>query len=222
MPKRSNLFVLVFFPSLLLADTVYLKSGGKLSGRIATRSETEVQVNVGAGIVTVPMAKVDRIVEGSSALEEYARRAAALEPRDVDGWRELGRWAQSQSLNTQAHQAYQKVLEISPNDPEANQAMGKVQVGGRWVDEEESYRARGYVKFEGDWMTPAERQAILQHRSAAADAERATERAREAEARAREAEARARETEEAQEGIPLYWGWGTGPAAWPGTIVYPR
>jgi hypothetical protein len=71
-------------------------------------------------------------------------------------------------------------------------------------------------------MTPTERQAILQHRSAAADAERATERAREAEARAREAEARARETEEAQEGIPLYWGWGTGPAAWPGTIVYPR
>jgi hypothetical protein len=221
MRMRANWFVLVFLPSMLLADTVYLKSGGKVSGRIVSRSETEVQVNAGAGIVTLPMAKVDRIVEGSSALEEYARRAAMLEPRDAAGWRELGRWAQSQSLNTQAQQAYQKVLEISPNDPEANQAIGKVQAGGRWVDEEESYRARGYVKFEGDWMTPAEQQAIQQHRSAAIQAERATERARDAEARAREAEAKAREAEEEQEGIPLYWGWGTGPAAWPGTI-YPR
>jgi tetratricopeptide (TPR) repeat protein len=218
------LIALFLLPSALLADTVFLKSGGKVSGRIVTRTEAEVQVDVGAGTIAVPMAKVDRIEESRSALEEYARRAAALGPQDADGWRELGRWAQSQSLNTQARQAYDKVLSISPNDPEANQATGRVQVGGRWVNEEESYRARGYVKFEGEWMTPAEQQAIQQHRSAATEAQRATERAREAEARAKEAEAKARKAEEsqdAQEGIPLYWGWGTGPAAWPGTIGRP-
>jgi hypothetical protein len=70
------------------------------------------------------------------------------------------------------------------------------------------------VKFEGEWMTPAEQQSIQRHRSSAAEAERATERAREAEARAKEAEAKAREAEAEDEGIPLYWGWGTGPAAW--------
>ncbi len=212
---------LLLLAPALFADTVFLKSGGKVEGRIVTQSDTEVQVDVGAGNVTVPMAKVDRIVSGSSALEEYARRAAALRPEDADGWKELARWARSQSLNTQARQAYERVLAIAPSDPEANQATGRVQVGGRWVREEESYRAQGYVKFEGEWMRPAEQQAILQHRSAAADAERATQRAREAEARAETAEARAREAGEADEGIPLYWGWGTGPAAWPGTIVVP-
>jgi len=218
-------FVLLLLSSPLLADTVYLKGGGKVSGRMVSRTETEVEVDVGAGTVKVPMAKVDRIDEGRSALDEYAARAAALGPQDVDGWRELGRWAKSRGLNTQARQAYEKVLALAPGDPEANQALGQVQVDGRWVSEEESYRARGYVKFEGEWMTPAERQAILQDRSAAAESQKSEERVREAEARASEAEARARKAEaaakEAEEGIPLYWGWGTGPAAWPGTVVYP-
>lgn len=218
VPRIS--FVLLLLPSTLLADTVYLKGGGKVSGRIMTRTETDVQVDVGAGTIKVPMANVDRIVEGRSALDGYAERAAALGPQDVDGWRELGRWARSQGLNTQARQAYEKVLALAPNDAEANQAVGKVAVDGRWMSEEESYRARGYVKFEGEWVTPEERS----HQQSEQRARDAEARAKEAEARTQEAEARAQEAEaaaqEAQEGIPLYWGWGTGPAAWPGTIVY--
>jgi tetratricopeptide (TPR) repeat protein len=207
-------------PSALAADTVFLKGGGKVSGRIVTRGETEVEVDVGAGTMKVSMANVDRIDEGSSALGEFQKRSAALRPEDADGWRELGRWARSQGLNTQARQAYEKVLAVAPGDVEANEALGFVQVGGRWVGEEESYRARGYVKFEGEWMTPAEQQAIERERAANRDADRAqreSERAREAEERARKKEA----AQDEQEGIPLYWGWGTGPAAWPGTN-YPR
>jgi hypothetical protein len=207
-------------PTALAADTVFLKGGGKVTGRIVTRSEAEVEVDVGAGTMKVSMANVDRIVEGSSALGEFAKRATALRPEDADGWRELGRWARSQGLNTQARQAYEKVLAVAPGDVEANEALGRVQVGGRWVSEEESYRARGYVKFEGEWMTPAEQQAIVQERSATREADRAereNQRAREAEERAREKEA----SQDEQEGIPLYWGWGTGPAAWPGT-TFPR
>ncbi|HSF14795.1 MAG TPA: hypothetical protein VLK65_04520 [Vicinamibacteria bacterium] len=56
--------------SVLLTDTVYLKSGGKVSGRIVTKNETEVQVEVGRGNRHSPLAKVDRIVEGRSALDE--------------------------------------------------------------------------------------------------------------------------------------------------------
>ena len=108
------------------------------------------------------------------------------------------------------------MLAASPDDPRANQALGNVQMDGRWVSEDESYRARGYVKFEGEWITPAEHEAILRERSAEADRDRqqkaAEARARDAEARADEAEARAREAESQQvEGIPLWYGWGPGP-----------
>ena len=67
------------------------------------------------------------------------------------------------------------------------------------MTEAESYRVRGYVPFESDWVTPDARREILdQRRSIAedrrADAEAAA-RVREAEARARAAEAEARRAE---------------------------
>ncbi len=115
------------------------------------------------------------------------------------------------------------MLSISPDHPEANAALGRVEHDGRWMSEEEAYRARGYVKFGGVWMTPAEQEVILREQREAHAASDAERQARSAEAKAREADARAREAEaeaeaqQAVQGIPLWWGtWGPGPTAWPG------
>ncbi len=141
----------------------------------------------------------------------------------------LGEWATAQGLGTQAREAYHRALSASPGDPRANAALGHAQVDGRWVSEEEGYRAKGYVFFDGEWMTPAEQARIQQED--AADQQRRHERtqaqasAREAEAKAAQAEARAREAEaqaqEASEGLPLWYGWGTGPTDWPDGSVRP-
>jgi translation initiation factor IF-2 len=105
-----------------------------------------------------------------------------------------------------------------------------VELNGRWMSEDEAYKAQGYVQFEGDWITPAEHEAILRQRAAEDARERdereADRRVREAEAKAAEAEARAREAEaqsqQQGEGIPLWYGWGVGPAYWPaGPVVTP-
>ena len=169
------------------ADEVFLKSGGQLSGRIVSRTADKVEIDVGAGRVTVPAASVVRIEEGRSALQDYEERACRIAPGDADGWVALGEWASSQGLGTQAREAYNRALTASPNDPRANAALGNVQVDGRWVTEDEGYRARGYVKFEGEWMTPAEHEAILRERASAAEQERQR---READQRARDAEAK--------------------------------
>jgi hypothetical protein len=95
---------------------------------------------------------------------------------------------------------------------------------------DDAYRARGFVQFEGRWVTPAEHEAAVRERAADQMAElqarEADLRAREAEARAREAEARAREAEYAADypadsGIPYYpyvfgGGYGIGYAGYPG------
>jgi len=218
------LFLLV--PAALHADAVYLKSGGKMSGRILSQTETQVMIDVGVGEIGVPMANVIRIEKKRSALDDYHDRAKALAPDDMKGWLDLARWASTQGLGTQARRAYERVLAIDPANAEANTAMGKVLVDGRWMTEEESYRARGFVLFEGEWMTPAAQEAILAERAAASEAERALMeaegRAAEAEARARAAEARASEAEALTQGTwfgapyvayPVYWGstWGPGP-----------
>ncbi len=209
--------VLAALPVMVLADVVYLNSGGKLEGRIVSQTETSIEVDVGAGTLSFPMSAVERIEQGRSPLDDYDERASALAPDDLNGWLELARWASSEGLGTQSYRAYERVLELDPTNAEANRALGRVEVDGRWVSKEEAYRARGYVNFEGQWMTPAEQEAIVRSREADRAAEEA--RAQTAEAIARQADARAREAEaEAQQQSyqnPLYWGtWGPGPAVW--------
>jgi hypothetical protein len=227
-----TLLLLVAAASLLevaAADEVYLKGGGQLSGRIVSRSATTIEVDVGAGRIGVPASSVVRIEEGRSTLQEFEERAGHLAAGDVEGWLALGQWASDRGLSAQAREAYNRVLAVSPGEPRANAALGNVQVNGQWMSEDESYRARGYVWYEGEWITQAEHGVILRERAAEAErdkekrqAEQAESRAREAEAKAAEAEARAREAESqpSSEGLPLWYGWGAGPVNWPtGPIV---
>jgi tetratricopeptide (TPR) repeat protein len=212
-------------PVLAVADEVYLHGGAKFTGRIVDQTESMITVNIGDGIVGVPMSRVERIVEGRSALDDYEERAARLRPEDVDGWRSLGRFASQQGLSAQSRESYRKVIEVAPDDAEARVALGYVRLGGRWLTEDESYRERGFVEYEGEWMTPAEAE-LAQASAAAEDSRREAEQraieaevqAAQAEQRAQEAEERAREAEERSRSYPVYWGgWGYGVTTWPST-----
>ena len=50
--------------------------------------------------------------------------------------------------------AYKRVLALAPDDKEAREALGFVQVDGRWLTEEESYRARGFVNTTASGCRP--------------------------------------------------------------------
>ena len=228
MTRLLILLAAASVPVTGFADEVFLKGGGRLSGRVVSRSAEKVEVDVGAGRIAVPASSVLRIEAGTSALQEYEDKAGRLAPGDVEGWIALAGWAESKGLGTQASEAYHRALAASPDDPRANAALGNVKMDGRWVSEDESYQARGYVQYGGEWMTPAEHEAMLRSEAAEEARERerlqSEQRVREAEAKAAEAEARAREAEaqQASEGIPLWYGWGAGPAYWPsGPVVRP-
>jgi hypothetical protein len=218
--SRTGVVVLAvaFAAALATADEIFLRGGGRVTGVIVERTKDAVVLETAPGRVTLPMRRIEKIVESRSALEGFRDRAAALAPRDVDGWAALARWAAERDLLTQAREAWQKVLAADPSHPEANAALGRVELDGGWVGEDEAFRARGYVAFEGRWVTPAEHEALVRERAAdeasARERREADLRVREAEARAREAEARAREAEAAAQepaqdgGIPYWWGWG--------------
>lgn len=169
--KRTVLAIaLVAFP--VCADEVLMKGGGRLTGQISSQSEESVTIDIGAGSMTVPMASVVDIQRGTSPLHEYRERAAKLAADDIEGWRELGRWANQRGLSVQAREAYSKVRAANPNDLDANRALGLVLYQGQWITEEDSYKAQGYVKYGSDWMTPAERDAMMRERDAAEEANR--------------------------------------------------
>lgn len=215
--------LLLFAPTLVLADEVYLKGAGTISGRIIEQTETTVTVDVGGGTMGVPMSRVERIEKGRSALDEYEDRANQLALEDAGGWRTLARWASKNGLPAQSREAYATLLEVLPDDAEAREALGFVRVQGHWMTEEEGYRALGYVKFDGEWMTPQEAQTLQANEAAERahwDAERS---AIAAESAQQEADKRAREAEEdAYDDNPVYWGgWGYGMTYWPATTVAP-
>jgi hypothetical protein len=207
-----------------IGDEILLRGGGRVSGVIVERTKDAVVVETAPGRLTLSMKRVEKIVESRSALAEFQDRAAELAPGDAAGWAALARWAAERDLVTQSLEAWRRVLSTDPGHPEANAAFGRVELDGDWVSEDEAYRARGYVPYEGRWVTPAEHEALVRERVAeeemALQMREADLRVREAEARAREAEARAREAEAGPEwtpdgGIPLWWGWGGGPPLYP-------
>ncbi len=220
-PIRTPALALAAFAVLAAAspaDEVVLKTGGRITGVIVERTLERVVIEASPGRVTLPMSRVARVVTSPSALAEFRERALAVAPTDAGGWADLARWAETRELPTQAREAWEKVLGLQPGHPQANEALGRVQVDGRWLTADDAYRARGYVPYDGRWVTPEEHQALLRER-AADDADRrereaSLARAREAEARAAEAEAHAREAEAAAsaptEGIPYWWGIGGG------------
>jgi hypothetical protein len=180
----------------VLADEVYLKGGGQLSGQIVAHTDDSVTVDIGAGKMTVKLSNVVKIETSTSPVQQYKERAAKIPAGDAEAWRELARFAADEGLSTQARQAWSKVVAVAPEDAEANRALGRVQLDGRWVSEEESYRAQGYVEFEGQWMTPAEQESIVADRQAREQADR---QAMEAQIAAEDAAAREEAEQEARE-----------------------
>jgi hypothetical protein len=229
-PVRKLVFLLLLAPGTLLADVVYLKGGGRFTGRIVEQTAERMVIDIGDGTIGFSMERVEEIVKGPSPLDDYSARASKLGPQDLNGWRNLAQWASGQGLSAQARAAYQRVLAVAPDDKEAREALGFVQVDGRWLTEEESYRARGYVKYDGEWMTPAEVQ--LAQSSAAREQARdeADKRAADAEFAAtmdrlkkQEDEKRAREESDRMRNNPVYWGgWGYGVTYWPNPAGVPR
>ncbi len=198
-----------------LADEIIMKGGGRISGSVVARSNSTITIETGPGTLTLPLERIEKVTEGQSALSAYQQRADSLRPDDANGWLELGLWARERGLATQARQAFERAAQLDPSSSVAQEALGNVEAGGRWVSQDEAQRLRGNVLFEGVWMTPTERDDILARRQAAVRAEQsrleADARVREAEARARQAEAEARRAEgdsnagSPAEGVEVPW-----------------
>jgi hypothetical protein len=177
------------------ADEVLLVGGGKITGTIVEKTKDAVVIEAAAGQISVPMRRVLKIVDPDSGVDAYRTRAAALGPRDVDGWAALARWAEEQNLMAESRAAWQKVLVLDPFHPEAKAAVGHADPDRTYKATEDEYRAQGYEQFEGRWVTPTERRALQRERAAEEARDQQVRQANEAEARAREAEARARRAE---------------------------
>src|SRR5262249_47859909 len=137
--------LLALVPGLAHADQVLLKTGGEIKGEIVERRGDAIVMEVGPGRLTLPMSNVARVVSSTSDLGLYRARAAVLSPRDVRGWLDLGAWAGSHGLATQAREAYEMVLAMDPDNAPAHLALGHVHLDGQWLAADEAHPRPGLV-----------------------------------------------------------------------------
>jgi hypothetical protein len=198
------------------ADTVHLKTGGRLEGVVVSETASSLTIEMAMGQVSVPKSSVVRIERAATAAAEYRTRLSAIAPGDVNAFAELARFAGEHNLRKEARLAWMRVLSVDPGNAEAHLALGHVLVGNIYVDEDEAWRSRGYVFYDGRWMTPAEQAYLLHEREARAEDDRRASEARrvvrEEEDRERRAEAAAERARAAAEetlgsGLPV-WGYG--------------
>jgi hypothetical protein len=206
---------------LAAADEVHLRGGGEIHGVVESQTADKITIDVGAGRVTLPMSRVASVEAGASALTEFRARHAALAPSDVAGRVSLGFWAKDHDLNTQARQMFEEAVALDPGNAPAQMALGRVRLGDRFVSQDDANRAQGLVQYEGQWMTPQEREgrAIAEmqdsERRAQAEARRV------AEAQAAEAAEQARAAAAAETGgMPYYPGYGGVFLAYPSLLRF--
>ena len=85
-----------------------------MTGEVVSEDGQTVVLEVGPGKVSVPASRVLRIERSRTALGGYRERAAHLAPDDVQRWLELAFWAQERDLDTQAQEAFERVLRLDP------------------------------------------------------------------------------------------------------------
>lgn len=150
------------------ADDVHLTNGRSFEGVVARIEGDRVAIRLHQGVIRLPRSRVARIVYETSPLETYLDRKRALtSARDAtaEDWLELALWARRSGLATAYSEAARLAAALDPGVDGLAPVMRDLGferegAGGSWFTRDELMRRRGMVRWNGDWVTPAERAAL--------------------------------------------------------------
>lgn len=125
-------------------DTITLRDGRKLVGKIVSEEGDEIRVILRYGEVTLPKSDVVSLEKGPTPEEVYRDRAAAVGEDDLEGLVGLARWCRENDLDRESRWEFGRVLEIDRDHAEARKALG-------------------FVLHEGEWITGAEHREITRY-----------------------------------------------------------
>ena len=173
MPKRFVVCVLLvgLLAGAAVADIIHLKNGRQLEGQILSEEGGKLKVKTVAGVVEIARADVARIEVKKTPAQEYGERLAALAPDDAEGYYQLALYCRENGLKKEEKELYAKVLGIDGQHAGANAAVGNVEYEGEWMTPAErdrrkgsaddaEMRAKGFVQYEGRWVTPEEKENL--------------------------------------------------------------
>ena len=158
-------FMLIFtlcllFAAPVLADTVVLKDGGRVVGKV-TVTKFDVVVDIRPGMrVSFPKDQVKQIIFEDTPREVFRQKLAKLDPKDAAGHYSLGMWAKENGLKEEAKLCFEKAIGIEPDHTAARKELGHVRHEGKWLPYDEAMKARGLIEYDGRWVTPEQKEKL--------------------------------------------------------------
>lgn len=99
-------------------------------------------------------------------LTPFITRAAGLcAGKDAEFLEDLIEDMRQRGLNAHTPRFYRKILDLDPDHEKARRALGYHRHGDQWLTHDEWQVAQGNVRYEGTWMSPAERDFRIREKS---------------------------------------------------------
>ena len=170
-----RLVILAFLPGLALADDIYSKQGGRVFARdvmVIAEGEKVVYVDKSLKRRSFPAKMIGRVEKKRCVVHEFVEKQEAA--KDATAVAALAVWAVDRKFHKDVIRSlYERALNLDKNNEAANQALGRVQYEGEWMspaerdaraadDEAAAKRAQGLVKWKDQWVTPEDKEKLDQ------------------------------------------------------------
>jgi hypothetical protein len=141
-------------------DVVVLQSGGRVEGKLLNVKKGESRdkyiVETSAGRLTLDKSQVKEVIEQTASQDEYEKVRRQYSDT-AEGQMALALWCRDHNLPRPREKHLQRVLELDPNNAEAHRLLKHLRDEGGWKTQQQFFEDRGYVEYQGQWMTPQER-----------------------------------------------------------------
>ena len=147
-------------PRVGRADTVVLRGGGQLEGKVVPDPKDKDRVQVwllkGRKPMSFRKAQILEIVSKATVLDDYFEKKKKA-PETPQGQYDLGIWCEQNKLVDLGKLHFEAALAIDKAFEPAHKKLGHVYHGGYWVTRDELNTIQGLVKYKGRWVSAEER-----------------------------------------------------------------
>ncbi|MFC1588066.1 HEAT repeat domain-containing protein [Planctomycetota bacterium] len=149
--------LLVAGASPVFADVITTSDGKTIEGRVVmTEGGYDIYFDNGT-IRSYAPNDVVSIEFAPALIEQYGVKADILvDDPNADGFYRLALWAHSKGLSDKVNSNLQAAVKLNPEHEKARNALGYFRHQDKWMTPDEIMTAKGFVKYEGSWITESE------------------------------------------------------------------
>ena len=149
----------------ILLDTIFLKSGGELTGQVVSELKDEsdgrkyvVFRTESGGLLKLDTGRLIKRIRVADELDAEYQRRLRLAFNDPNLLWQVYQWCEEQKSGSvrfkdELRFLLRRIVELDPNDERARRRLGYDLVDDRWVLKDQLFTAHGYVRQGTSWAS---------------------------------------------------------------------